>query len=407
MPQSNFSKFPDSIDLELESGLRTEKKNNIVNISDWIRCKSDAIISNRFLGIDFWKNISIKTFIVNMDLFLENILLQPIENVEELYEVKKLIKDMHLYIMINRDSILHLDWSILIGIKTDYMRIHDVINEIWNNFHEKGNISLLTNISINQIDNIFKNLNDSFKWHYYLFVPPTSREIPKSINPTNIIVNLKNNDKFYIGLDDFKVVYDDLKLICSKIINNDENVLWGLDLPQLLQLNVGIDYIIEEINKVLDESEEKWLTDMQKNRLLLTSNLFLNRAKWKIKQKLWKREFVPKILEYKNTLPLNINISELVSSNELFSDFINNFREFKKHLFLNEDILWEFDESLLLELKEILIIVKNILNEIIQLYENWLESGDVSKTNSKKIIYNTQKTLWYILWFNERNQLLV
>gem|GEM_PF-3114244 len=100
------------------------------------------------------------------------------------------------------------------------MRIHDHLK----NF-EKISINN-KNLNSSKIEKLIKEFKEN---NYYLFVPPNSKELPKNINPTNIVNNIIENKDVFSNEKKYSVLLDEIKSLCLVIINNTDNILDNLD----------------------------------------------------------------------------------------------------------------------------------------------------------------------------------
>jgi hypothetical protein len=274
-------------------------------------------------------------------------------------------------------------------IKITFIRINDLIEK---------KISFIWFLWINEINEILRPIKPNFKYTYYLFVPP-DKELPKDISPIDIITQLKSDSDIYSNQTKFEITFDKLKVICTKLKFNQQNTLSNLTPIQLKEMIACLDLLLEQIESVI---EKKWLSENKEEELLSFRKIYLSKAIIKVKESSSKIEFPKNISNYlkifKNTSLENNKIENLRTNDNAFAEFKNTFTNFQEHLIINKNLLNEIEKERLNELKETLLILKNILLDVLKIDKNKLPPW-------KKIIYNASRMLWFIDWYNDKQLL--
>lgn len=356
-----------------------------------------SILDSKFQEVNFDSNIDIDLFYKYLDTFIGVINNYKIHNKSELNEILKLINDINSYIKLNKEIILNSDVSKLTWLKIDFMKIHELM---------ENRISFINFLWAWEINQILNKINNEFKDTYYLFVPPNSKELPKEVNPLSLVKQLRNDSDIYRDPKKFKVTFEKLKIICVKLAYNQENSLSDLNHSQLKELIGYLELLSDQIETTLKQSDKKWIWESHKRQLFYFSNVYLTKAKLKVRKKLEKIEFPAKISRHYELLKNhwinnkfeNSTINKLGTNNDTFAQFKGTFLEFQKYLLMTENLLNEIDWNKLIELKEVLITLKTILLNIIEINKNrWILW--------QKIYFNAWLILKFIDWFMVKNEL--
>ncbi|MDD3302585.1 MAG: hypothetical protein PHN31_03440 [Candidatus Gracilibacteria bacterium] len=347
--------------------------------------KCNDIINNIFLGINFNTNQKFDNFIDNMDNFIEILSRNTNITEENINNAVGLIEEMQKYIYIHRDEFLK-QGKRLNSIKNSYMRIHDHLKIFEKRSY--GNKS----INSSKIEKLIKEFKEN---NYYLFIPPNSKELPKNINPSNIVNNIIKNKDIFSDEKKCSFLLKDIKSLCKVIINNENNILDNLDSGQLSQLKGSIEFILEEINNFNEENIDLSNSDINIMHSYKIGNgdFFLKQAQSNVNFEITKREMPVKIREYTNII--NDYTPEILISNiNDFGNFNEMFRTLKNMLIENKDILKMFEQNTIDELTTLLTQIKYLLEGILE------------KENNPKIInFNSEKNKTHLLKIADDNGL--
>jgi len=351
--------------------IRTNKKTPELNSHIWVKDDCDNIINNIFLWLNFNTSQKFDIFINNMDDFIDILNRNENISVENINNALLLIDEIQKYIYIHRDEFLK-QWKRLSSIKNSYMRIHDHLK----NF-EKISINN-KNLNSSKIEKLIKEFKEN---NYYLFVPPNSKELPKNINPTNIVNNIIENKDVFSNEKKYSVLLDEIKSLCLVIINNTDNILDNLDSWQLSQLKWTIEYIIEEIKHFNEENHDIISSDINilHSYKIWNWDFFLKEAQANVNFEITKREMPIKVREY-DKLINSYTPEKLIEDTNEFWNFNNMFRNLKNMISDNKNILRMFEQSTINELIELLSKINLLLEWILK------------KENNPKIInFNSER----------------
>ena len=359
-------------------------------ISTEVTAKSTTIINSRFWWLNFDNDININQFNKNLNIFFEILTKIKINNKNELDEIINLNAQINTYIKINQESIRRIKPSKLMWIKIEFMRLNEIIEK---------RISFISFLWANEINAIQKKIKKSFSDTYYLFIPPNYLELPKEITTLKIINQLENNPEILINSERFRETFNNLKDICGKLIHNKENTLSNLNISQLNEMLACLEILTKQIELALSKINEKWIWKDNEMNLKVLNNLFLLKAKNKIKKYVANISINNYYKLLNNKYQDNKKIDQLCTDNNTFSEFKNEFSEFQQQLLINKWLLNEINEKSLDELKNTLWILINILKKAIEVNESkWL--------TWKKILYNASLMMNFIISFTSENKLV-